>query len=112
MVVIVLGFLFCANISLFKLVSPPHNIVVIVLDLLLRNLSYYMHDSKIRVLYAKTKNQTNSMTKHKIKMHENQAQCTLAPLGLQSTCCLKMGHVMHVEYFGKTKTKQNIIVPR
>ena len=45
-------------------------------------------------------------------MHENKTQCTLAPLGLNPLVSLKMGHVMHVEYFGKTKQKQKIIVPR
>ena len=33
-------------------------------------------------------------------------QCTLTPLGYNPLVALKMGHVMHVEYFGKTKTKQ------
>ena len=56
MVVIVLGFYFEQYPPIQNLYPPPHKIVVIVLDLLLRNLLYYMHDSKIRVCMI-TKNQ-------------------------------------------------------
>ena len=50
-------------------------------------------------------------------------QCTLAPLRFHPLAALKKGHVMHVEYFGKTKDhspsmmlswlpKQNDLVPQ
>ena len=39
-------------------------------------------------------------------MHENQTQCTLAPLGLQSTCCLqKLARVCMLGTLAK-KTKK------
>ena len=48
-----------------------------------------------------------TLIQDKIK-YENQTQCTLAPLELQSTCCLqKMGHGCMLSVFGKTKTNQN-----
>ena len=42
-------------------------------------------------------------------MHENQTQCTLAPLGLKSTCCLKNGpcYACWVLWQNKNKTKDH-----
>ena len=42
-------------------------------------------------------------------MHENQTQYTVAPLGLQSTCCLKNGpcYACWVLWQNKNKTKDH-----
>ena len=42
-------------------------------------------------------------------MHEKQTQCTLAPLGLQSTCCLKKWTMFacQVLWQNKNKTKDH-----
>ena len=67
---------------------------------------------EIRVCMQKSKS-TSSLTNTKTKMHENQTSPhTCTPRVTIHLLPSKMGHGMHVGYFGKTKTKQKIIVPR
>ena len=39
-------------------------------------------------------------------MHEKQTQCTLAPLGLQSTCCLQKWAMVACQVLWQNKNKQ------
>ena len=38
-------------------------------------------------------------------MHEKQTQCTLAPLGLQSTCCLQKWAMVECQVLWQNKNK-------
>ena len=69
-----------------------------------------MLEIRVCMQYPKSKQIARPNTRHKSMQIDNTMH-TCTPR-VSSTCCLENGHVTHVEYLGKTKTKQKIIVPR
>ena len=61
----------CQIIPIQKLYPPPHNHIVIVVDLFYAFMISIMPWLEIRICMQKIQNQTNSLTNTKTKMHEN-----------------------------------------
>ena len=113
MVVIVLGLYFWAISPYSNLYPPPHNNVVIVLDLLLRILSLSnMHDSKLGFVFKRTKIKQIAWLNTRQKCMKNDNTLHTSTPRVSSTWFPKQnGHGMHARYLGKTKIKQKYHSP-
>ena len=69
-----------------------------------------MIEIRVCMQYPKSKQIVRPNTRHKSMQIDNTMHTCIPRVS--STCFLKNGHVMHVEYLGKTKKNKKIIVPR
>ena len=112
-VIVNIRVLFSCKYSAFKIVSPSHINVVIVVDLFYAFIAFKYAMIEIRVCMQKSKIKQIAWLIQRQKKHVNwQHNAHITPLGFHPLVALKMAVLYMLSILAKQKQNKKIIVPR